>query len=217
MRTGSLPPELRFIQDSVYITEQHRMELCAPDTLQRFGGRDPHNRHFDYFQNVREADFLNRMLYLDTKAFMVSLNLTYNDKMSMANSVEVRVPFLDWPFAQWIASNVSPRLKLQGKRMKHIFREAMRGILPDEVLRQRKAGFGAPADYWLAYDLREMVDDLLSPRQVADRGLFRPAAVQQLVQQQRSGRNDWSMQIWQLLTLELWQRTFLDAVPAAVG
>jgi asparagine synthase (glutamine-hydrolysing) len=217
VRTGSLPPELRFIQDSVYITEKQRADLCAPDTLQRFGGRDPHNRHLDYFQNVREADFLNRMLYLDTKAFMVSLNLTYNDKMSMANSVEVRVPFLDWPFAQWIASNVSPRLKLQGKRLKHIFREAMRGVLPDEVLRQRKAGFGAPADYWLAYDLREMVDDLLSPQKVADRGLFRPAAVQQLVQQQRSGRYDWSMQLWQLLTLELWQRTFLDAVPAAVG
>ena len=80
------------------------------------------------------------MLYLDTKAFMVSLNLTYNDKMSMANSVEVRVPFLDWPFAQWMASNVSPRMKLQGKRLKHIFREAMRGVLPDEVLRQRKGG-----------------------------------------------------------------------------
>ncbi len=75
----------------------------------------------------------------------------------------------------------------------------------------------APADYWLAYDLREMVDDLLSPQQVADRGLFRPAAVQHLVQQQRSGRHDWSMQLWQLLTLELWQRTFLDTVPATVG
>jgi asparagine synthase (glutamine-hydrolysing) len=61
-----------------------------------------------------------------------------------------------------------------------------------------------------------MVDDLLNPSQVAQRGLFRPAAVQQLIEQQRTGRHDWSMQLWQLLTLELWQRTFLDAVPAAV-
>jgi len=217
VRSGSLPPEDRFILDSVYMTNLQREGLCSADTLQRFGGRDPRNRHLDYFSAVRHADFLNRMLYLDTKAFMVSLNLTYNDKMSMANSVEVRVPFLDWQFVQWVASNVPPRLKLQGNRMKHIFREAMRGVLPDEVLRQRKAGFGAPADYWLAYDLREMVDELLSPRQIAERGLFRPAAVQQLIEQQRAGRHDWSMQLWQLLTLELWQRTFLDSVPAVIG
>jgi asparagine synthase (glutamine-hydrolysing) len=217
VRSGSLAPEDRFILDSVYITGAQRKELCSADTLRRFGGRDPHNRHLDYFVAVRHADFLNRMLYLDTKAFMVSLNLTYNDKMSMANSVEVRVPFLDWPFVQWVAANVPPRLKLRGNRAKHIFREAMRGVLPDEVLRQRKAGFGAPADYWLANDLREMVDDLLSPQQIASRGLFRPAAVQQLIDQQRTGRNDWSMQLWQLLTLELWQRTFLDAIPAAVA
>jgi asparagine synthase (glutamine-hydrolysing) len=214
VQSGSLAPEDRFIQDSIYISDSLRQELCSADTWQDFGGRDPRNRHLDYFAAVRHADFLNRMLYLDTKAFMVSLNLTYNDKMSMANSVEVRVPFLDWPFMQWVASNVPPQLKLNGNRLKHIFREAMRGVLPEEVLQQRKAGFGAPADYWLANDLREMVDDLLNPRQIADRGLFRPAAVQKLIEQQRSGRQDWSMQLWQLLTLELWQRTFLDVVPA---
>jgi asparagine synthase (glutamine-hydrolysing) len=213
VRSGSLPPEDRFILDSVYLTNSQREELCSVDTLQRFGGRDPRNRHLDYFAAVRHANFLNRMLYLDTKAFMVSLNLTYNDKMSMANSVEVRVPFLDWPFAQWVAANVPPQMKLRGKSLKHVFREAMRSVLPDEVLRQRKAGFGSPADYWLANDLREMVDDLLGPGQIAERGLFRPAAVQKLIQEQRTGRHDWSMQLWQLLTLELWQRTFLDAVP----
>ncbi|HEY2827041.1 MAG TPA: asparagine synthase (glutamine-hydrolyzing) [Pirellulales bacterium] len=216
VRSGSLLPEDRFILDSVYITSSQREELCSADTLRRFGRRDPRSRHLDYFAAVKDADFLNRMLYLDTKAFMASLNLTYNDKMSMANSVEIRVPFLDWPFVQWVAANVPPRLKLRGNRLKHIFRAAMRDVLPDEVLRQRKAGFGAPADYWLANDLREMVDDLLNPSQVAQRGLFRPAAVQQLIEQQRTGRHDWSMQLWQLLTLELWQRTFLDAVPAAV-
>lgn len=79
-----------------------------------------------------------------------------------------------------------------------------------EVLQQPKAGFFAPVDYWLAHDLREMVDDLLSERQIGLRGFFEPDTVRQLIQEHRSGRQDWSMQIWQLLTLELWMQTFID-------
>jgi len=86
----------------------------------------------------------------------------------------------------------------------------MRDIFPAEVLQQPKAGFAAPVDYWLAHDLKEMVDDLLSAAQVRKRGLFRPEAMQRFVEEQRSGRQDWSMQLWQFLTLELWMQTFLD-------
>jgi asparagine synthase (glutamine-hydrolysing) len=86
----------------------------------------------------------------------------------------------------------------------------MRGVLPDEVLRQPKAGFAAPTDYWLANDLREMTDDLLSDSRLRGRGLFRPEAVQRLIAEHRSGRHDWSMQVWQFLTLELWMQSFMD-------
>jgi asparagine synthase (glutamine-hydrolysing) len=144
---------------------------------------------------------------------MASLNLTYNDKMSMASSVEVRVPFLDRELAEFVAWNVPPTLKLKDvlrPTTKHIFREAMKDIVPDEVLRQPKAGFGAPVDYWLANDLREMTDDLLSSKLISQRGLFQPQAVRQFVDEHRRGAEDWSMQIWQFLTLELWMQTFLD-------
>jgi asparagine synthase (glutamine-hydrolysing) len=141
------------------------------------------------------------------------LNLTYNDKMSMACSVEVRVPFLDRELAEYVAWNVPPRMKLKGffsPTTKHIFRKAMQGVLPDEVLRQPKAGFAAPTDYWLANDLREMTDDLLSESRLRGRGLFRAEGVQRLIAEHRSGRADWSMQIWQFLTLELWMQNFMD-------
>ena len=163
---------------------------------------------------MRDADFLNQMLYLDTKIFMASLNLNYNDKMSMASSVEVRVPFLDRELAEFAAWNIPPDLKLKGffrPTTKHIFRKAMQDVLPAEVLRQPKAGFAAPVDYWLAHDLREMVDDLLSETNIRKRGLFRPEAVRRFVEEHRSGTEDWSMQIWQFLTLEHWMRIFLDA------
>jgi asparagine synthase (glutamine-hydrolysing) len=87
----------------------------------------------------------------------------------------------------------------------------MHDVLPREVLRQPKAGFAAPVDYWLANDLREMVDDLLSETNIRQRGLFRPEAVRRFVDEHRAGAEDWSMQIWQFLTLEHWTRIFLDA------
>jgi len=133
--------------------------------------------------------------------------------MSMASSVEVRVPFLDRELAEFVAWNVPPGLKLKGAMRpttKYILRRAMQDVLPREVLQQPKAGFAAPVDYWLANDLRDMVDDLLSPSRVQERGLFRPEMVRLFVEEHRSGRRDWSLQLWQFLTLELWMQMFLD-------
>src|SRR5262249_46051950 len=165
------------------------------------------------FERAKHADFLNQMLYLDTKIFMPTLNLTYNDKMSMATSVEVRVPFLDRELAEYVAWNVCPEWKLKGKWRpvtKYIFREAVRSMLPEDVLRQPKAGFAAPVDYWLAHELRPMVDELLSENTVRQRGLFRPQVVRRMIDEHRRGDEDWSMQIWQLLTLEIWMQLFVD-------
>jgi asparagine synthase (glutamine-hydrolysing) len=209
-RSGSLSSRDRFIMDSVYLTDSQKQELYTSDIAPLAIGTNPRLRHIDYFDSVASADFLNQMLYVDTKAFMTSLNLTYNDKMSMASSVEVRVPFLDWELAEWAAWNVPPELKVKSGMTKHILREAMRPLLPPEVLQQKKAGFGAPADYWLANDLREMVDDLLSESTLKKRGLFNPQVIRRYVEEQRRGKEDWSLQIWQFLTLELWMQQFID-------
>ena len=212
-RSASLPPVDRFVMNCTYLDAEQKRDLYAGDLLRAVADTDPALRHREAFEQVADADFLNQMLYLDTKIFMTSLNLTYNDKMSMASSVEVRVPFLDRELAEFVAWNVPPRMKLKGflrPTTKHIFRKAMQDILPREVLEQPKAGFAAPVDYWLAHDLKEMVDDLLSPSQLRDRGVFRPETVRRYVDEHRSGAQDWSMQIWQFLTLELWMRTFID-------
>jgi asparagine synthase (glutamine-hydrolysing) len=213
-RSASLDPEERFIRNCTYLDAEQKMSLYTSELQNQLRSCDPTVCHHSTFDNVRDADFLNQMLYLDTKIFMVSLNLNYNDKMSMASSVEVRVPFLDRELAEFAAWNIPPDMKLKGffrPTMKHIFRKAMGDVLPAEVLRQPKAGFAAPVDYWLANDLREMVDDLLSETNIRKRGLFRPEAVRQFVDEHRNGARDWSMQIWQFLTLENWMKIFLDA------
>lgn len=212
-RSASLNPIDRFIANCTYLSEAQKPKLYSVEMSAAASGSDPATRHRAAFDRIREADFLHQMLYLDTKIFMTSLNLTYNDKMSMASSVEVRVPFLDRELVEFVAWNIPPNLKLKGllrPTTKYIFRRAMRDILPREVLQQPKAGFAAPVDSWLANDLREMVDDLLSAAQIRKRGLYQPAAVQRFVEEHRSGSQDWSMQLWQLLTLELWMQTFLD-------
>jgi asparagine synthase (glutamine-hydrolysing) len=212
-RSGSLTPSERFIMDSTYLDGHQKTTLYTQDVGEELCTLDTAISHRSSFDAVQHADFLNQMLYLDSKIFMTSLNLTYNDKMSMASSVEVRVPFLDRGLAEFVAWNVPPSLKLKGffrPTTKYIFRKAMQGVLPTEVLQQPKAGFAAPVDYWLAHDLREMVDDLLSDTRIRQRGLFRPAAVRAFVNQHRSGMQDWSMQIWQFLTLEIWMQTFID-------
>jgi len=211
-RSAALPPAERFVMNCTYLDCNQKNALYTPELRAELNAFDPAVRHWESFHAVEDADFLNQMLYLDTKIFMPSLNLNYNDKMSMASSVEVRVPFLDRQLAEFVARNVPPRSKLKGSlrsTTKYIFRKAMEGILPPEVLNQPKAGFAAPIDYWLAHDLRGMVDDLLCESRVRNRGLFRPEAVRSYVDEHRDGKQDWSMQIWQFLTLEIWMQTFL--------
>jgi asparagine synthase (glutamine-hydrolysing) len=213
-RSASLAERDRFIQNCTYLDGAQKSSLYTERLQDQLGGSDAATRHHSRFDTMRDADFLNQMLYLDTKIFMPSLNLNYNDKMSMASSVEVRVPFLDRELVEFAAWNIPPHLKLKGffhPTTKHILRRAMRDILPTEVLRQPKAGFAAPVDYWLANDLREMVDDLLSETNIRKRGLFRPEVVRRFVDEHRASREDWSMQIWQFLTLEHWMKIFLDA------
>jgi asparagine synthase (glutamine-hydrolysing) len=208
-RSASLLPIEQFIMDGTYLDEEMRGRL-----LNRPGSAAVGDPHRLAFSEAQAFDQLSQMQYADLKLFLPSLNLNYNDKMGMAASAEVRVPFLDRTLFEWVAANVPPALKIRGCTTKHILRRAMSGILPREVLHQPKASFGAPIGHWLEHDLREMTDDILSKDRIRARGWLQPDAVRTLIDEHRDGRQDWGMQIWQLLTLELWAQNFLDAPTA---
>jgi asparagine synthase (glutamine-hydrolysing) len=211
IRSGALPPRERFLNNSCYLDEAQLGKLCTEDFVSRVQELDPFREHRKYFNRVADADFLNQMLYLDTKTFMVSLNLMVADKTSMASSVESRVPFLDWEFAQWVATHVPPHLKLKGSITKYIYRRAMKSVIPPEVMRQRKAGFTAPIDMWLANDLKVFLRDILSHDRLKRHGVFNPLTVDKMLHEQSTGVRDWTYPIWQVLTLELWMEQFLHA------
>lgn len=211
---ASVPPDERYILGRSYSTKRDLSDLYCTDLRSELSLSTPAKEFRQYFHDVETEDFVNRMLYVDARTFLPDLNLAYCDKLSSAASVEVRVPFLDNELIS-LMERVPPRLKLRGFTGKYVLRQAMQGIIPSEVLKRRKASFGAPIRKWLRCDLRTMVDDLLSDEVVRRRGLFDPAAVRRLVSEDRNGIKDNAYRIWALLTLETWQRIFVDHEVAA--
>jgi asparagine synthase (glutamine-hydrolysing) len=171
-------------------------------------------RHREYASHVSGEHWLNQLLYLDLKTFLPCLNLAYTDKMSMAASTEVRVPLLDDELVA-LSGRIPPQLKLRRTTRKYVFKQSMQGVLPRDVIWRAKAGFGAPVRSWLVGDLKPLVEDLLSPETLRHRGLFDPTEVQRIVAANDAGTEDNALRIWSLLTLELWQQTYLDRAARA--
>ena len=197
----------RYLTHSSYYQASELTSLLNADV--RAVTSDPFLQHRHYLESVRDDNWLNQLLYVDLKTFLPCLNLAYTDKMSMAASTEVRVPLLDDEVVA-LSARIPPSLKLRRTTRKYIFKQAMEGVLPKSVIWRPKAGFTAPARAWLVGSLRPAVAELLSPDSVRARGLFEPQAVQRLIVENERDEADHALRIWALLTLELWQRTFID-------
>jgi asparagine synthase (glutamine-hydrolysing) len=199
----------RYLTYCSYYRPEELSGLLSSDLRAAIGSHDPLRGHREYLSRGRQGNWLNQLLDVDIKTFLPCLNLAYTDRMSMAASTEVRVPLLDDEMVE-LASRIPPRLKLRRLTRKYILKRAMQGVLPKEVIWRPKAGFGAPLRAWIGGDMRELVDDCLSPATVNSRGLFDARAVRKLVVDNDRGVADNALRIWALVVLELWQRTFLD-------
>jgi asparagine synthase (glutamine-hydrolysing) len=208
-RSAALDFESRYMGFGTYFTDEAKRRLYTDEVREVVGEADAYYLHRRYFERCRRAAPLNRLLYVDMKTFLPCLNLDYTDRTSMAATLEVRVPLLNHELVE-LAARMPPRLKLRGLRRKYILKRAAERLLPREVVWRRKAGFGAPIRAWLRGPLRPLVGELLSEEAVRRRGLFRPEEVRRVVEANLSGREDFNLQVLQLLTLEMWQREFLD-------
>jgi asparagine synthase (glutamine-hydrolysing) len=208
-KSAALDFESRYMGFGTYFTDEAKQRLYTEETSEGVGDADAYYLHRRYFGRCEQAAPLNRLLYVDLKTFLPCLNLDYTDRTSMATTLEVRVPLINHELVE-LAARMPPRLKLRGLRRKYILKRAAEGLLPRDVVWRRKAGFGAPIRAWLRGPLRPLVDELLSEEVVRSRGLFRPEEVRRVVEANLSGREDFNLQVLQLLTLEMWQREFLD-------
>lgn len=152
---------------------------------------------------------MERLLALEQRFFLADHNLIYTDKMSMAASVEVRVPFLD-PELVELAARIPDRFKQRGRVGKWVLKKSMEPYLPHDVIYRPKTGFGAPLRRWMRGELREMLGDLLSEQSLRRRGLFEPIAVQRLIADNDTGRKDAAYTLLSLLCIEIWCRRFVD-------
>jgi asparagine synthase (glutamine-hydrolysing) len=212
LRSADRPFPDDYLGFLTYLDSAERAALYTPELAAAVGYADARVTHDAHLAAVAGEHWLDRAMYLDLKTFLPALNLTYMDKMSMAHSIEVRVPLLDE-----LVVDVIRRAPPEEKREKQLFKRAVADVVPREILERPKVGFGAPVRGWLAHELRPLVDDLLSPARVHSRGLFKPEAVRGVVDDFRTGRRDTALQIWQLLTLELWHEAFLDAPVGALA
>lgn len=180
--------------------------FVSPDALEPAGGYRPFDGFRAVFDEGHAASYINRMTHFDLKTLLPAL-LQVEDRTSMAASLESRVPLLDHRIVELVAA-MPPRVKYQGGQSKHVFREALRGVVPDAVLRRKdKKGFPVPLDLWYREEpVRSFVVDTLSSARARQRGLFRLDDVGALIGSERAfGRG-----IWGLLSLELWMEAFLD-------
>ena len=208
-RSAALDFENRYLGFETYFTDETKQRLYTDTVRDAVREVDAYARHRAYFAKVKTADPLNQLLYVDMKTFLPCLNLMTTDKTSMAANLEVRVPFLNREMLK-LAARMPAELKLKGLKRKYILKKAAEQLLPREIVWRKKAGFGAPIRSWLRGPLQPMVNDLLSADTVRRRGLFKPEVVRQIIDTNLSGREDYNLQVFQLLNLELWMRTFID-------
>jgi asparagine synthase (glutamine-hydrolysing) len=202
-------PESMFLDNfaAIRLADQRRL-LAGPHRNAATAAR-AYGASMTYFERPGGGStLLDRLLYADMKTYLVEL-LMKQDQMSMAASVESRVPFLDHELVEF-AAVLPDRFKLAGRTTKRILREALRGILPESILARPKMGFPVPFASWTRGAWNDVARDVLLDRRTCERGIIDRRAVDRLLADHAAGRADGSDSLWSLLNLELWYRTFID-------
>lgn len=212
---ASLDGDARLVEYFRWIREADLQALYSAEFRQALGGRLAASTMLDFLNGMpASAPPLDRMLALEQRFFLADHNLNYTDKMSMAEGLEVRVPFLDLDLVQFSA-RLPVGLKQRGAQGKWIFKRAMEPYLPHDVIYRPKSGFGVPLRRWMRHDLRGMVGDLLSADSLKRRGIFDPTAVARLLQANDAGTVDANYTLLSMVCIEIWCRHFLDRHTAA--
>lgn len=207
MSFATMPLERAYMRSYSYYDTDELKELLKADYWQ--GIEAINTEHKEIFDSKFKDDPFNRICNTDINMFMLGLNLTYSDRASMAASVEVRVPFID-KLVITKAMEIPGKYKIQKGVSKFVLKKAAEKFLPKEIIYRPKASFGAPIRSWISNDLKPMVDELLSEQAITKRGFVNYAVVKKLIDDDRNGVADNAYQIYQLLTLELWCREYID-------
>ncbi len=208
-----MPPELRniYFDNFAVYSPDAQGQLFSADTRALMTETDPYRQALSYVNNAKADNLLDQLLSADMNTYLHEL-LMKQDQMSMAASIESRVPFLDNEMIEF-ATRLPVDMKLRGTTTKHILREAMKGVLPDEILTRKKMGFPVPIGTWFRGQFKHVVDDYVLSERALSRGHFDAAYVRNLVARHQAGENH-AERLWALVNFEIWQRRFFDGETA---
>ncbi|MGB2751743.1 MAG: asparagine synthase (glutamine-hydrolyzing), partial [Pyrinomonadaceae bacterium] len=196
-----------FFDNFSVFSKSMQKELFARETRERIENTDPYFLQNRLIDRCDAEDVLDKLLYADTKTYLHEL-LMKQDQMSMAALIESRVPFLDHKLVEFTA-RMPREMKLRGGTTKWILREAMKGILPTEILDRPKMGFPVPIGGWFRGEFKHIVDEYILGSRAMDRGIFDAGFVKKLVAEHNAGANH-DERLWSLVNFEIWQRRFID-------
>jgi asparagine synthase (glutamine-hydrolysing) len=160
--------------------------------------------------DVAGLDGLSQMLYIDSRFSLADNLLLLGDKLSMAVSLEARVPFLDLELMEFV-ENIPPNLKIKGGTQKYILKKAISKWVPKAIITRRKIGFNTPMDNWFRRELRRFIEDRLLPSDSACNEFFKRETIQAMLDDHRSGRQDYKKALFCLLTFEIWYDNFIKS------
>ncbi|MCP5108484.1 MAG: asparagine synthase (glutamine-hydrolyzing) [bacterium] len=194
----------------LFLANYQKSRLYSPDFMaEDFLKQLPQRMPFDrYFENSKRYRDINQDLYLDFKTYMVDNILVKVDRMSMATSLEARVPLLDYKMVEF-AFSLPYHYKVRGGVTKWFFKKAMEGILPDEIIYRRKEGFSIPIKNWLKSDLKELMLEYLSEKRLKESGFFNYGYVNKMVNEHLNGKQNHAHRLWSLILFHLWREKFL--------
>jgi asparagine synthase (glutamine-hydrolysing) len=200
----------RYLRWVRYLSPEAKAALYTPGLRKQLGGYGAERWLLEMWDEAsrKGLDLVDTALAVDVESYLPGDLLAKMDTASMANSLEVRSPFLDHKVMEFCAK-LPGAYKLRGMTLKYLLKRAGRSVLPQEILRRRKMGFGLPAGDWMRRAWRPWVEDILLSPQAAKREYFEPGALRHLVHAHLNGHHDHSFVLWGLLCLELWHREFL--------
>jgi asparagine synthase (glutamine-hydrolysing) len=209
LESAWLPREEMYLQWVGYFSEAEKHSLYTKEFASQVAGRDSGDFLRTLFRRGSRLDPLNQLGYVDLSSFLAGNCLEYADRMSMANSLEVRCPFTDHQIVEFGLS-IPFAWKYRLGNTKWIVRQAMQGILPESVLRKKKIGFNPPLPTWINSELKPLIAEMLSRKAIERRGIFQPDAVERLLKDHAERKRDNALKIWGLLMLEVWYRMYID-------
>lgn len=207
----------RYLDQIGYFQPDEKQALLTRDVRHAIGDADAHERLGRHFARLHRLPWPGQMMHFDFETYLPEDILTKVDRMSMAHSIEARVPLLDNDVVDF-AARVPASLKIRNGRRKHILKETAAGLLPAEILNRPKQGFAVPLGMWFREGLRDFFADvLLSPR-TRQRGYFEPPFIERLIREHVTDRREHTLRLWALAVFEIWHRQYMDAgtAPSAI-